>query len=301
MPRVENDNLLREYLLGLLSEADASRIEEEYFKTEDAFERLCIAEDDLIDAYTLGELSESECSSFEQRFLVSERQQNRARFARIMLRGTPMERETVAKTAMDAAVAPWLARQLAFLRKLNPLVTASAAAAIILFLLGGWWLISSRRNAVTHQQASDAATQPQQRVTQSPAAGPDDVRQPDTRPLPGAPRVVTFALVEGTLRDPGESNRLLIPSDASTIRLRVTTDADDSEAYRETLRSVEGHLAVRPSVIGQERPASGRVIVISEVKSNLLKNGDYVLTLSAVRKSGPPEVVAEYSFNVVRR
>lgn len=303
MPKVEDDNLYREYLLGALSEADATSIEEEYFRTEEAFERLCVAEDDLIDAYTLGELSESESSRFEQRFLLTEKQQDRARFARMMLRRTPAEREVDTNIAMGAVAAPWLARQLAFLRTLNPLLTASAAAAIILFLLGGWWLISSRREAVTQQQARETAAQPQERPTQSPAASPADVPRSDTQALPGAraSRVVTFALAAGIVRDPGASNRLLIPADASIVRLRVTTEVDDSEDYRETLRRVEGDLVLRPSVIGQERPGSGRVIVISEMKANLLKNGDYILTLSATRRASPPEIVAEYSFRVVRR
>ena len=89
MPKVEDDKLARQYLLGELSEQDGAKVEEEYFEDDETFEKLSAVEDELIDAYTLGQLSSAERQRFEQRLLLSSAQRERVKFARTLLRTVP--------------------------------------------------------------------------------------------------------------------------------------------------------------------------------------------------------------------
>ena len=77
MPKVEDDKLAKQYLLGELSEPELGKLEEEYFEDDAAFERLSATEDELIDAYTLGQLSSAERKGFERRLLLSTAQRER--------------------------------------------------------------------------------------------------------------------------------------------------------------------------------------------------------------------------------
>jgi hypothetical protein len=47
-----------------------------------------------------------------------------------------------------------------------------------------------------------------------------------------------------------------------------------------------------------ESTTSGKAGVDLQFPASVLRNGDYILTLSGVSKSGKPEVVAEYTFRV---
>ncbi|MGA2601275.1 MAG: hypothetical protein ABSH09_30290 [Bryobacteraceae bacterium] len=59
---------MKEYLLGVLNENDAARIEEEYFADPAFFESVCSAEEELIIEYLKGELSLPERERFEARY-----------------------------------------------------------------------------------------------------------------------------------------------------------------------------------------------------------------------------------------
>ena len=73
--------LLRQYLLGVLREEEAERLDERSF-TDDAFaEALAAAEKDLVDAYVQNELTRDELERFRAHYLSSHARRQRAEFA----------------------------------------------------------------------------------------------------------------------------------------------------------------------------------------------------------------------------
>ena len=135
----------------------------------------------------------------------------------------------------------------------------------------------------------------------SPTSQPKQ-QEPKQQPVepPQSNRTVTFALVEGLTRDLGESNRLVIPLDASLVRLDLTFQRNDYRTYRADLRKAEGNLVWRGGISVKSKQ-SGKPGSGLQLPASILKNGDYILTLSSVSKGGTTEVVAEYSFRVVRK
>jgi len=154
MPKVEDDKLARQYLLGELSESDLAKIEEEYFGDDEAFERLSAIEDDLIDAYTLGQLSASERKRFEHRLLLSQDQRDRVEFARSLLRTVSGAEQVASKIPPLTHTASWWTWPFTFVRTLNPIVSLSAAVVLIFAILVGWWLI--HRSSVMRTQEQQA-------------------------------------------------------------------------------------------------------------------------------------------------
>jgi hypothetical protein len=75
------DQLLVQYLLGLLSEEEAERLDEQSIADDDVAERLRVVEHDLIDAYVGGTLDASTRAQFERVYLASPRRREKVRFA----------------------------------------------------------------------------------------------------------------------------------------------------------------------------------------------------------------------------
>src|ERR1044072_2314211 len=79
----EDDRLVR-YLLGLMPEEEAARMEEVYLADDDLNDDLQAAERELIDRYVEGSLSKTERDRFENFFLCSPGRKERLRFARTL-------------------------------------------------------------------------------------------------------------------------------------------------------------------------------------------------------------------------
>jgi len=86
MPTGENEERLISYLLGELSEAESTRIEEEYLADENAIAPLLAIEAELYDAYARNCLSAERRRLFEQRFLATPEQRWQLEFSRTLLR-----------------------------------------------------------------------------------------------------------------------------------------------------------------------------------------------------------------------
>ena len=80
-----DDRQLERYLLGLLPEEDAERLDELSITDDNVAGRLRIVEDDLVDAYVSGELAGELLERFESFYLSSERRRQKVKFARSFL------------------------------------------------------------------------------------------------------------------------------------------------------------------------------------------------------------------------
>ena len=183
---------------------------------------------------------------------------------------------------------------------------------LILAVLAGWWLIhrnnvpqeqqAQQTNAPSPEQRTQAVNDNAQRVSELPSPTNEFKHQePKQQPVqvPQSNRIVTFGLIEGLTRDVSESNRLVIPKDAGLVRLQLTIERNDYRTYRAEVRKAEGGLVRQVSGILPKTTAAGKAMVALQVPAHRLLNGDYILTLGGV-KDGSSEVVAEYSFRVVR-
>src|SRR6185295_19158945 len=79
----EDDRTVR-YLLGLMSEQEAAKLEDVYLSDDDRNDELQAAERELIDRYVEGSLSKTERERFESLFLCSPGRKEKLRFARTL-------------------------------------------------------------------------------------------------------------------------------------------------------------------------------------------------------------------------
>jgi len=80
----------------------------------------------------------------------------------------------------------------------------------------------------------------------------------------------------------------------------LTIERNDYRTYRADLRTAEGKSVLQGSRL-RTKAMAGKAMATLQVPADSLTSGDYILTLSGVPKGGGSEVVAEYSFRVVRK
>ena len=78
------EDRLVQYLLGLMPEEEAARMEEVYLANDELNDDLQAAERELIDRYVEGSLSKTERDQFESFFLCSPGRHEKLRFARTL-------------------------------------------------------------------------------------------------------------------------------------------------------------------------------------------------------------------------
>jgi hypothetical protein len=81
-----DDQQLVRYLLGLLPDEEAERLDEMSISDDDVAWRLRVVEDDLVDAYITGTLGGETLERFQSFYLSSERRRRKVAFAGSFLR-----------------------------------------------------------------------------------------------------------------------------------------------------------------------------------------------------------------------
>src|SRR5262249_26328110 len=100
---ISEDQQLVNYLLGLLPEDEAERLDEASIVDDHVAARLCEVENDLVDAYVMETLDPDTRWRFEACYLTSPRRREKVKFARRFLRAVD---RASAPPAAPLAVAP---------------------------------------------------------------------------------------------------------------------------------------------------------------------------------------------------
>src|ERR1041385_3837954 len=82
MTELDEETLIRQFLLGSLPAEERERVEQRLLADEEFLVRVDAIEDELTDDFALGRLSATERARFEQRFLTTEERRERLEFAR---------------------------------------------------------------------------------------------------------------------------------------------------------------------------------------------------------------------------
>lgn len=151
----EQDNI-KQYLLGNLTEDVRQQVEERLLTEEDFFAELLFSEDELIDQYLTEKLSGEQRDKFEQHFLSTPERQQKLRFGRAFNRYTSEMSEATFKPNVETGQAPsvamppsppgstWSDRLRAFSRSQPWALRTAMALALIVIIAGTWWLSRPR-------------------------------------------------------------------------------------------------------------------------------------------------------------
>jgi hypothetical protein len=171
----EEENLALRYLLGDLSEDEKQQVEDHFFKDDNYYESLLVAEDELIYNYLRGGLSQPERELFETQLATSARRREKVEVVKVLMAeaaAATLAKVEVAEPTPAAQESPrwWQAVRQFFAGQVGALQFAMAAAMVLLAVAGVWlWLQTSNLKArvdiaeAKNQEAEQNARESSQR------------------------------------------------------------------------------------------------------------------------------------------
>lgn len=318
---LDNDSMIKQYLLGELTEEGQQQIEERLLRDGDYFEHLQLCEDELVDEYVRGGLPPDEQRRFDNHFLSTPERHEKLRFARALRRYVSAAVEAEPATTAQRTRLQFLS---ASLRGRHPVMAYSLAAALLL-VLGGTvifrnWQLQNQLAQIRSQQSAGLRSERElQRQLQEQRAGymelvkelqhekdqramlerkasssitsnPDQLRAP----------IISLVLTPGLLRGEETTKKALVPSGATLIRLELHFPANDYRSWRATLHNAEGAELSRQSLL-KARSAGGGGIVVMDLPAEAIPGGDYYVKLSGTAGSGEFEDIGKYYFRVTKK
>lgn len=314
------EQLLRHYLLGDVSEAERTQMEDRLFADDEFHEHLLALKSELADEYVRGELSATERARFAQRFLPSEAGRQRVAFARAMHDAWPESAPVAAPAVVGAEQSVWWQSLLGFWR--TPAWQFAMAAAAILLAFGSFWLYREQARLHSELEIARAEQARQQQQQQASQRQLDEQRQQSEQlaaalerekaerarleqeraklPPPSASTplsFLTFTLLPGVARSSGNPETLTIPSHVARVNLRLQLDSDERfSQYRVELRTLRGQLILRQSGL----QARGQAVTVA-VPTPRLTAGEYELALQAPTRPGQFTDIGFYYIQVVKK
>ena len=162
-----NDQIVTQYLLGSLPEAEAERVDELSFTDDEFAGELKAAEKDLVDAYVQGDLTGAALEQFKSYYLASPLRREKVEFAQafqvfaeksVAAQAVEVEAENPAQNPAQAAMkrkaSGWFSALGVFTVPRPALQWGTAFAALALLIAGGWLVFE---NKLLNQQNSQMA------------------------------------------------------------------------------------------------------------------------------------------------
>jgi len=307
----------RRYLLGQMSQEEATEFESEFFADDDLFEEMSSLENDLIDSFVRGELSERERRQFETGYITCQARRENVEFARQLL--THIEEPQQAFSSAKLNVAQERSKRLhSFASYWLPRL----AFAIALIAIGAtsWLIISNRRlqrevDQVRFQQADlqrslrEEFQTTEQRLREQISSLEERLRETvsdSERQLatgntkPRGLDIVALALTPGLERTASESKTVILPRSPVLVRLNLYLERDDYPSYRASIETPSGVTVWRKSHLRASGPTQGKMVTL-EVASQVLFGDDFLIRLRGVTPTRGVHDVGDYRLFVRRR
>jgi len=295
-----NDQIKR-YLLGDLPEEEAERLVERCCADEELSEALRTAENDLIDAYVCQELSDQQRRQFETHFLDPERRM-RVDVARMLMNPEVRIKVSLGPIVKESPAAKWWSVFFSIRAGLAAAAVAGIAAAAFLLVQNHRLReeLISTRSAQTALQSQVDSLQQQNAQSHVPAQAQPEVLHP-----PAA--IASLMLSPALLRTPGSHSRpvmTLSPLTSYVVLMLALEPSSTGPAtyarYDVALETVEGKTIRTLKGLNSGHAPDGGNVVRARFPAQLLKDGDYIVTLVGRTEGNEGKELASYSFSVAR-
>lgn len=317
----DSKDLIERYLLGELSAAEQTALENERFVDQTKYDQICKAEDDLLDRYARGALSPADRERVERQYLTNPWRRRHVEFAKALTQ--VIDGELDARTAAKrTAAASWGSKLVALPRSLRGAWGLIPAIAVLLIVFGGTWIAAEFSRLRAQLEEAQRAAVAQQRRAQAQARQISNLEAQhrqmteererlqaqlqEVKKTESSSRIVPatafLALSVEAFRSSGsqESQALVIPRGAVKARLRLNLPENAFLSYRVSLLKADGSEVLSRNGL---RPRAGKAgdFVIVNLPASKLTSGDKVLALSGISSTGEAEPLGKLLIKVRRR
>lgn len=285
-----DDELLRGYLLGELTEDEADAVEGRLLKEDELFELSEAIEADLLAEYAQGRLAPAERERVRQRLASSPQGRERLRLARSLS----------VLAAREQAVLPFVPRTAP---SRQPALRWAALAAGLLAAAGLAWFTLERSHTIQESQERPAPV-----IAETPRAHEVPAPLPAPAPAPVAPSAApapqpvkaVFQLALTSLRGSESAEKLRVPASAGTVELQISVEGmEDLQSFHLTVRNrkaetVKAWTGLKPTNLNGVRA------LVVDLPAALLPAGKYEIQAQGLAPGGEPEDLSPLEVEVVR-
>jgi len=238
---LHDNDLLRSYLLGELSEPDVDRLELRLLEDDELFELSEAVEADLLAAYARGELTVAEGERVLHRLASSAGGQRRLALARSL--------NTIASESQPAPAPVVPLRRRAAPAPRPWTRWAALAATLVIAVAGALWLHPQRlQTTVTPVPPQPAKTSPGPEPTSPVPPNPPipSPPPPPPRPIPVKPFVITLLFINprGAEESGEEVKEFTVPAGTRTVEIQIDPEElGERKSFHVAVRN-EGHKLV---------------------------------------------------------
>jgi len=312
----QSENSIQRYLLGELTEADQTALEQELLIDRGKFDQAWAVENELVDSYVRGEMSRAYRERFEGHYLASPLHRERVAIAESFLTDIDQAPGETVEVREKEPVVPWLRRFP--VRSPRPVFGVVLVMALLLtfsivrsyvekvrltgqianvhkeaqteraFLEQRERVLASR-NQEFEKEIADVSRRNEQLKT--------ELGQLRQQRQDSAPTVLSLLLAPAPVRGEKALPQSTIPLSAGKARLLMELDDNDYANYQAVLQTVDGKEILRRRtgkvMLGKDRAFATLPVIAGE-----LTKGDYILILFGQTSDGRSEEIDRYFFRV---
>jgi hypothetical protein len=310
-----NEDELRDFLFGDLSESERTALEDRFLADEDFSVQVQVVEAELIESYLRSELSARDQQRFEAAFLTQPRRRERVLVMKAVLATANASARLEAPLRPKHSPTFW-AGVMASLRFQSAFARYAFAFAVLFVLALGALLLFNKLATKPDErlaQQPPRSIQPEATPSLSPNSSPNNsppqqtaspVPRVSPSPTPEAPparlTLATIVLRPTLARDPSAANKLNVSASVIQVQLLLRLDRNEYRSYGVRLTTVDGHLIWQARSVHARTMGAGTSIAVA-IPARLLPTNDYLVEVSGVNESGPPESLASYFFSVTQK
>ncbi|MEW6208083.1 MAG: hypothetical protein AB1631_06935 [Acidobacteriota bacterium] len=303
--RTEREKRMVRYLIGEMTDEEQEKVEEQFFLDPGFLEELQALEDELIRDYLQGRLSDRERKGIEVLYLRSPELSRRVEMSRSLINHFTRLRGQRRKLSWLQSLLAWARVQkpaVTFSLTISCAVMLVAVPTLIVQsvrLNNGLQRAQSleENNRELRRQLEEQRPRVDQLREQIERLERERDLMEDELVRLNQPIIVHLSLSGVS----AASNNLVIHPKAKLIRLEMSVASQmEYSSYTARLRRVGGDELPVLSAPREKRTASGRVVILT-LAADLFAAGDYRLTLSGVNPSGVEESIGDYLFRAVKR
>ncbi|MGA9993889.1 MAG: hypothetical protein WBP93_00680 [Pyrinomonadaceae bacterium] len=286
----DEEVLMRNYLLGILSDEEQEQVEERLLCDDGFAERLSAAQNNLIDDYVFDALSESERESFAQNFILNDERRKKMLLAQSLEIYVDEHYGPQPSRPDDFPLPPpWWRSPLHLLSSHKTWLATPVIVLLLVFLIpkivsrlkpsNPVALISTQRASIERQIA-------------------ELNKRPADQNVQALPKY-ELALQPTLLRAGGGIAHVILNSDIKLLVLKLALPQPQREKYSALVLTVEGEELFAAGELTRETDAGGGVVIL-KIPSEFLTTGDYQIQLRGVVADGQLDNPVRYNFRVIK-
>lgn len=295
----------RLFFLGKMTEDERVIFETVFISDPEAFDLVRVSEDELVEEYVRGLLTREERQSFEAAYLSLAENKRKVTLTRSLIPKVATQTASSEKTSFWGAITAFIQQNsLAFGSAFTILLILGTIWLLLPkhpgFEIARDILPVDPSPTDSHPTPLPLDLNSQDLANHELAKQPQPSPRNDDRHVKLAPemqqRTPVLALFSHTLRSGGIMPTLAVDNEVKDARLLLNLQSRDYDRYRAEIVDPDGNVVHRSGTV----KANGKKVVFS-FPANNIRSGEYSVRLSGITKGNLTESAADFSFRITHK